>query len=615
MYNTYKKTSLLLCLHLLYACGNRHVVDRERSRSDDQLKVTQTEILYPGEMESKILLKIESTKSDKILEFKNSPSEFISITNLSNVSYDLKASLKSTTHFSFTGGNYPGVNGTCEKILEKRKNCLVEISYSPKSQGVHVSNLQLDYQSMENKDVFGSLTFPIRGENKEQTISSNEDVNLQLRSLTNKEELFFGKSIAGKNLIGTVILKNITDAKTNYQIKPLNHFEVLEDSCLGVIEAKKNCFLKINFNSAKLGLLQENLTVEYNTSFEKKNTQLKLWGEKIATGTNGNESIAQLSLSDFFNNLIEFQRIMFGSSLIRQIEIINSGNLATTINQFQFNQNSPFNFTGGAFPGINGTCNDVIPSGTCIIEIIYSPKNEPKTGAQIVFNYNSTNLTINLAGTATTNTAGTCFEKSEYFISPEFSFNPSLVVFPYVLSKSNTTAKLSTLYGTQTNAYVNDAKTYTVKDAMVLNSFELPKLADQISEINLHIEILKVINDSHSDTETLCLSSDALRTCSGRLFDLDSWLSLKNPKFFDQYVKPVNTLYESTLSSGSYQCGSKTCLKMIKNFNLSTLFSLNQYAYNRIAHNDFLHFIFSDDTRITKMPRLTIKTQKEISCK
>ena len=70
-----------------------------------------------------------------------------------------------------------------------------------------------------------------------------------------------------------------------------------------------------------------------------------------------------------------FEPIAFGMSSTRNIQLFNTGERKVYIFAIDFfSQNDYFNFTGGVYPGVNGTCeNDLDPHEICSLEIEYKP--------------------------------------------------------------------------------------------------------------------------------------------------------------------------------------------------------------------------------------------------
>jgi hypothetical protein len=126
--------------------------------------------------------------------------------------------------------------------------------------------------------------------------------------------------------------------------------------------------------------------------------------------------------------------------------------------------------------------------------------------------------------------------------------------------------------------------------------------------------VTKVIQDGHADTESLCLSADGLRKCSGREFSLASWQQLKNPAFWSTHSAPVTTTYEDEFAKGTSRCGNFTCYTMVQSLSSKDIFALSRNELQGIS-GKMLNFIFSDDTRLRTMPSVTIKTKKPVACR
>ncbi|MBI1860800.1 MAG: hypothetical protein HYR96_07780 [Deltaproteobacteria bacterium] len=64
--------------------------------------------------------------------------------------------------FSFTGGLYPGVNGSCGASLARGASCLIEVAFAPSYAGTFNDTIQIQYfngasnHSTEYPQVFGA---------------------------------------------------------------------------------------------------------------------------------------------------------------------------------------------------------------------------------------------------------------------------------------------------------------------------------------------------------------------------------------------------------------------------------------------------------------------------
>ncbi len=84
----------------------------------------------------------------------------LTITNSGEVSAESIAPGNLTLPFSFTGGTYPGTGGDCGETLTSGSNCVISLSFSPKTVDTFSDNLILSYN---NGLVASNLDIPISG--------------------------------------------------------------------------------------------------------------------------------------------------------------------------------------------------------------------------------------------------------------------------------------------------------------------------------------------------------------------------------------------------------------------------------------------------------------------
>ena len=384
-------------------------------------------------------------------------------------------------------------------------------------------------------------------------------------------------------------------------------FPGLKGDCAPKLIALGQCQVDIEFFADKSGKYTDTLKVVYYVQDDQVNAitiTFPLEGEKTQTKE---EEKVEVKFAEIANQDLDMGAVRLGQSSIKMLEVTNSGNAETTLNP-QFD--SPeFSFTGGVFPGTNGTCQLKMVPGSCLIEVNFTPKSQGSKKARLSFSYESKQAIIELKGSAS---PSTCTVEKTLTIRPRAKGASTDVIFPFLSSHPKTTAKLGILYGTEANYRIDNY--YTVKDAQVYVSYDLPVIDGTITDINLNLNVLKVVFDSYKDTEMLCLSTPSLKRCSGHKFALEAWNTLINKNFWKGEKAPVNALYEEMLIGTEKKCGARSCMTFNTPVHFTDVFSLDKVSLASLAAERRLNLIISDDTRLLTMPTMEVTVKKETSC-
>jgi hypothetical protein len=154
-----------------------------------------------------------------------------------------------------------------------------------------------------------------------------------------------------------------------------------------------------------------------------------------------------------------------------------------------------------------------------------------------------------------------------------------------------------------------------VSDAMVVTSFMTGNKAKvTLQDIFVEVDLAKLEVNSHNDTEMLCISSAKVKKCSGRLFDLATWIKLKNPAFFNIYKTPVTRTYENKLSAKITNCGDERCEFLKDRLSLKSILKLSEKELEDLRTSPVVHFVLTDDTRNLSIPKLILKTKEASKC-
>lgn len=583
------KTSILALLVLAVSCGNPHLNKLDRLGSKNVPVIGEPHVLSAL-----------GIRTNNGLEFKTeepSISDTFQLENLNiDKSWNMEFEFEVGTNFRFKGNRFPGDKGNCKEELAAKEKCSLEIEFHSTAAGFYADNLKIRYSSPTDKTDLRIISYSLRGE---RIIKIDESPALiSVRTESNEKKLDFGKGFVGDETKSKLIVKNEGSREVYFEttLENNNQIKLGSGTCGAKLNPEEECKLDVSFNSSIAGLYQDKLIVSY----EKQFLNFPILGEKIIKKKQG-----PLVASEVFSNNIDFGKVKTGVTVNKQVEIQNLGEAIYNVKDIVLENKEVFKVTSN--------CGDIIYPGTCLIGLSYTPVEARKDlGSLKVLTVEGDSVELKLSGEGETDRI--CESYNEYLVVPEKSYAASDVVFPYLKSNSGTTAKLSTLYGLEVNSYVKDINTYAVADGMVYVTFKLPEMEGVITNMNFGVRVLKVIRDNYKDTESLCLSSKGVRKCSGHEFSLASWQKLKNPAFWNQYSKPVSERYEKQFAGGEHQCGPYRCMDLNTQYELSDIFEMSVEEMKVLRKEGTLTLVFSDDTRMLKMPRIAIKTKVTKSC-
>jgi hypothetical protein len=590
------KFTLLLTLILAVACGNPHLESVDGLGSKNIPVIAEPHVLSAlGIKTDNGLTYVTSAPSlSKTMELLNLDTE---------KDWSMELSFEKGSNFRFKG-SFPGENGTCKIDLSAKENCKLDIEFHSSVPGYYVDNLKIKYVALQDAKDIREISYPLRGERTtttkpEDNDNSNGTFLLSIRAINSDKLLDFGKSFVNQSIKSSVIVKNIGTKDVSFlsELNSGKEMKISASTCSSELVPDEECILEVTFNSSLIGLYQDSVLVKYN----KSEIQFPLVGEKIAQKKQG-----PLTASEVFSNNIDFGKVKTGLTVTKQVEIQNLGETVYNLKDIILSNKEVFK--------VFSQCGPVIYPGTCLIDVSYSPTEVRKDiGSLKVSTLEGDSVSLNLSGEGITETRN-CDSWNEYLVVPEKSYPSSEVIFPYLRSHPSTTSKLSYLYGLEVNSYVKATDNYAVADGMVYITFKLPEMKGTITNMNFGVKVLKVIRDNYKDTESLCLSSKGIRKCSGHEFSLESWQKLKNPDFWDVFTKPVSERYEKQFASGERTCGPFRCMNLNTQYELSDIFEMSEIEMQKLRNEGTITLIFSDDTRMLKMPRIAIKTKSTSSC-
>lgn len=282
-------------------------------------------------------------------------------------------SINRNTQFEFTGGSYPGTGGVCSTELKKDETCFIEVSFKPTSVGNHAGSFKAEYS-----DAIGSLDSTL-------TVSGKGMRNIPGRALITitPASKDFGELKVGQSRSATFTLTNIghQDASITKTELVGQHYVAVGGNCGTTLEKKKSCNIEVAYKPKKSGRHNSKLKIKYTDSEGASNVSATL------TGT---ASIVNLKRALLTTNpkTVRFGKVEKDNSRSIIVVLKNTGKQDAQ-NISLVSSNSLFSFSGGSYPGVNGSCGtNLSVNDSCIMEIIFAPTAYVYTNASFVINYN-----------------------------------------------------------------------------------------------------------------------------------------------------------------------------------------------------------------------------------
>ena len=280
--------------------------------------------------------------------------------------------------FSYKGGSYPGVGGTCATRVTPGSNCEIIVNYSPTNNGEHLQDIVLSYQNTGRSETntlnliawgfyqavlslsdssgynFGTIATSVDGDKTFTVTHASGDVSATNLNITNLNSPFKYKGGSYPGTGGTC---------------PTNR-TLTKD--LG------SCTIVLSMNSTTSGTWSNTFTFSY------------LNGSDTISTTRSLSGITKLrpTLSFSTTGLNDFGLVNVSSTGTKTFTVnYDSGELPASSLGF-LTLTSPFSYTGGTFPGTGGTCGSSLSSGSCTIKVSYSPTSYGSHTLNTTLTYN-----------------------------------------------------------------------------------------------------------------------------------------------------------------------------------------------------------------------------------
>ncbi len=323
---------------------------------------------------------------------------------------NIQASIITDDPISFKDGDYPGTGGTCSDSLKSGETCTIVLIYEPVDTASHLATVHFNYQDS------------LKSYHKTYQVSADSHPILSFEYGTLYD---FGNKFIGSSTDLRIRISN-TGRVTAQSISVNNlglPFSMKGGSypgeggtCGPSLSPGETCDIYINYSPTTNGEHLQSITLNYfNTGRAETNTlRLMAWGFYEA----------QLTISD--SSGYNFGTVAAGTSYDKTFTLTHSGGDVTATSLNVLNLNSPFNYKGGNFPGVGGTCTRTLTKEkkTCSIVITLSTTLSGSWSSNPSFSYFNGKETISLQRPLSAITR----QRAQISISPT-SFNFGLTPF------------------------------------------------------------------------------------------------------------------------------------------------------------------------------------------
>ncbi|MBK8480370.1 MAG: choice-of-anchor D domain-containing protein [Proteobacteria bacterium] len=255
--------------------------------------------------------------------------------------------------FSFKGGAYPGTGGTCAEALAPGSGCLLVVAFAPTSVGLGSASLVIDYND-------GAAA------GRAERALSGTGLSPARLELAPAGALDFGTVVVGSMRLASYFVRNsggvaATDVALSGVTGP---FSASATTCAPALAPGASCDISVTFAApVAFGAATGELVVEYGDGVATRTTRGVLKGVAAAP--------ALLALSD--GPTFDFGTVGLGAGAQHIFTVTNTGGVSPA-GLAALSLTAPFAFSGGAFPGVGGSCGfGLAPGASCTVVVTFTP--------------------------------------------------------------------------------------------------------------------------------------------------------------------------------------------------------------------------------------------------
>ncbi len=298
----------------------------------------------------------------------------IKISNTGRVNAESVSINNFSTPFSYKGGSFPGVGGTCGARIVTGQSCEIVITYSPTTNGQHLQDITLDYLNSGRPEQ-NTLNLMAWGFFESQlSISSASGNDFGTVPNSNSTTKTFTVTHIGGDVSANLLTLTGLSA-------PFSRVGGTCGSTLSIDQG--SCTIIIGLNSSTSGAWSNTMSFSYFNGTSTKTLN------NVLTGITKERPVLSLTPSGLSN----FGLVKVGSTAIIPFTVSYvSGELPASSISLG-NYSAPFSVSGG-------TCGSSLSSGTCTINVQFAPTSYGAWTQAITLNYNNTVSNVSASGSS-----------------------------------------------------------------------------------------------------------------------------------------------------------------------------------------------------------------------
>ena len=279
--------------------------------------------------------------------------------------------------FTFTGGSFPGTNGTCATSLSASSSCDIEIRYSPVATGLLTDTIDLQYNDGANS------------QNAQRDIQGTGAAPANLTISDGPGAYDYGTVTIGNSPTQTFTITNsggvsATGMSGSGLSAPFiflggSGYPGTGGTCAATLAAAGSCTIVVEYTPSATGLLSDTIDIAYNDGVTGQNAT------RGVQGTGQNPATLTISNGPTYN----YGTVIVGNAGEQTFTVQYSGDASATSVADGLGLAAPYDWKGGTYPGTGGTCGTTI-NADCTIVVTYTPAvASAGDNDTIVINYNN----------------------------------------------------------------------------------------------------------------------------------------------------------------------------------------------------------------------------------
>ncbi|MBI1860721.1 MAG: choice-of-anchor D domain-containing protein [Deltaproteobacteria bacterium] len=287
-----------------------------------------------------------------------------------------------TAPFTFLGGYYPGVGGTCGLVIQVGETCTVVLAFSPTSSGAATGELFLTYYNgVDSKTVLTSDITQLTGAASDGavlSISNGATYDYGTIVIGNTSDKSF--TVTNTGTVGATAMAAGTPAMAAPFTFKGGAYPGTGGTCGATLAASGTCTVVVRYTPSAAVLSSDTLRLTYNDGTSTQSATRAMQG----TG----QTPASLSVSD--GATYTYPDTYETLTADKTFTVTNAGSAtATSFSNTTPALAAPYGYKGGSYPGTGGTCGaSLAGSATCTLIVTYSPTATGATSSTINLTYN-----------------------------------------------------------------------------------------------------------------------------------------------------------------------------------------------------------------------------------